>query len=62
MAVDRLELEGFTIIKKLGTGARSTIFLARDEESGETVALKRAVYEKPEDSRIFEQIVNEYKV
>jgi eukaryotic-like serine/threonine-protein kinase len=62
MAVDRLELKGFTIIKKLGTGARSTIFLARDEESGNTVALKRAVYEKPEDSRIFEQIINEYKV
>jgi serine/threonine-protein kinase len=62
MAIDRLELKGFTIIKKLGTGARSTIFLARDDESGDTVALKRAVYEKPEDSRIFEQIINEYDV
>jgi serine/threonine protein kinase len=62
MAVDRLELSGFTIIKKLGTGARSTIFLARDEETGDTVALKRSVYEKPEDSRIFEQMENEYKV
>jgi eukaryotic-like serine/threonine-protein kinase len=62
MAIDRLELEGFTIIKKLGTGARTTIYLARDEESGDTVALKRAVAEKPEDSRIFEQIINEYKV
>jgi serine/threonine-protein kinase len=62
MAVDRLELDGFTIIKKLGTGARSTIFLALDEENGSTVALKRSVYEKPEDHRIFEQIINEYKV
>jgi serine/threonine-protein kinase len=62
MAIDRLELEGFTIIKKLGTGARSTIFLARDEETGDTVALKRTVYEKPEDVRIFEQMENEYKV
>jgi eukaryotic-like serine/threonine-protein kinase len=62
MAIDRLELEGFTVIKKLGTGARSTIFLARDDETGDTVALKRAVYEKPEDSRIFEQIINEYDV
>ncbi len=62
MAFDRLELEGFTIIKKLGTGARSTIFLARDEETGDTVALKRTVYEKPEDVRIFEQMENEYKV
>lgn len=62
MAVDRLELDGFTIIKKLGTGARSTIYLALDEENGSAVALKRAVYEKPEDSRIFEQIANEYRV
>jgi len=62
MAVDRLELSGFTIIKKLGTGARSTIYLALDEETGSTVALKRAIYEKPEDNRIFEQITNEYKV
>jgi serine/threonine protein kinase len=62
MAIDRLELSGFTIIKKLGTGARSTIYLALDEETGSTVALKRAIYEKPEDGRIFEQITNEYKV
>jgi len=62
MAVERLELEGFTIIKKLGVGARSTIYLAKDEETGQTVALKRCVYEKPEDLRIFEQIENEYEV
>jgi serine/threonine-protein kinase len=62
MAVDRLELDGFTIIKKLGTGARSIIYLALDEESGNNVALKRSVYEKPEDGRIFEQIINEYRV
>ncbi|MGA2916562.1 MAG: serine/threonine-protein kinase [Sedimentisphaerales bacterium] len=62
MAIDRLELSGFTIIKKLGTGARSTIYLALDEENKSTVALKRAVYEKPEDGRIFEQMINEYKV
>jgi serine/threonine-protein kinase len=62
MAVDRLELSDFTVIKKLGTGARSTIFLALDKETGDTVALKRSVYEKPEDSRIFEQMINEYKV
>jgi serine/threonine-protein kinase len=62
MAIDRLELKGFTIIKKLGTGARSTIYLALDEETGSTIALKRSVYEKPEDGRIFEQMINEYKV
>ncbi len=62
MAIERFELEGFTIIKKLGIGARSMIFLAKDKENGQTVALKRAVYETPEDARIFEQIENEYKV
>jgi len=62
MVVDRLELSGFTIIKKLGTGARSVIYLALDEENGSAIALKRAVYEKPEDHRIFEQIINEYRV
>jgi eukaryotic-like serine/threonine-protein kinase len=62
MAIDRLELDGFRIIKKLGTGARSTIFLALDEGTGQTVALKRSVYEKPEDERIFEQITTEYEV
>lgn len=62
MAIDKLELSGFTIIKKIGTGARSIIYLAVDEETGNTVALKRAVYEKPEDHRIFEQIINEYRV
>lgn len=62
MAIDRLELDGFTIIRKLGNGARSTIFLALDESSGQTVALKRSVYEKPEDERIFEQITTEYEV
>ncbi|MCX5633107.1 MAG: serine/threonine-protein kinase [Phycisphaerae bacterium] len=62
MAIDRLELSGFTIIKKLGAGARSMIYLALDEESGNTIALKRSVYEKPEDGRIFEQMINEYKV
>jgi serine/threonine-protein kinase len=62
MVVDRLELDGFTIIRKLGTGARSIIYLALDEESGSTIALKRSIYEKPEDCRIFEQMTNEYRV
>lgn len=62
MARDNLNLRGFTITNRLGTGARSVIYLATDNDSGRTVALKRAVYERPEDSRIFEQIENEYKV
>ena len=57
-----LDIDGFTIIKNIGTGARTTIYLARDEATKQKVALKRAVLENPEDVRIFEQIENEFKV
>jgi serine/threonine protein kinase len=55
-------IDGFKIIKNIGTGARTTIYLAKDEATNEMIALKRAVLENPEDVRIFEQIANEYKV
>jgi len=62
MAKDILDVGGFTIIKRLGTGARSTIYLATDEEDQTQVALKRVILERPEDTRIFEQVDAEYKV
>ncbi len=62
MARDILDIGGFTILKRIGTGARSTIYLASDEEDDTTIALKRVIYEKPEDSRVFEQVETEYKV
>ena len=62
MVSEILNLEGFSIIKRLGTGARSVIYLAVDEENKRQVALKRALYERPEDTRIFEQMEAEYKV
>ncbi len=62
MPKEKLELSGFSIIRRLGTGARSTIYLALDEETRQTVALKRAAFERPEDTRIFEQMETEYKV
>ncbi len=57
-----IDLSGYTIKRKLGTGARTTIYLARDDINKRMVALKRAVLETPEDQRIFEQIETEYKV
>lgn len=57
-----IDIEGFRIIRRLGTGARSTIYLALDETANRTVALKHAYLENPEDERIFEQIETEYKV
>ena len=62
MASDILNVGGFTIIKRIGTGARSTIYLATDDQSKAEVALKRVIFEKPEDARIFEQVENEYKI
>jgi serine/threonine-protein kinase len=62
MSKDILGIGGFTILRRIGTGARSTIYLARDEEEGIKVALKRVIFERPEDSRIFEQVDTEYKV
>jgi len=55
MAKDILSVGGFTIIRRIGNGARSTIYLATDEENDTVVALKRLILEKPEDHRVFEQ-------
>jgi len=62
MSKNLLNIGNFTIIKRIGTGARSTIYLAADDTNGANVALKRVVFERPEDSRIFEQVETEYKV
>lgn len=62
MSKQPLEIEGFTIIKRIGVGARTIIYLAKDDLTGQRVALKRAMLENPEDTRIFEQIDTEYKV
>ncbi len=62
MAIQTIDLPGFNIIRRLGTGARSVIYLAKDEQTGNLIALKRAILEKPEDTRIFEQIENEYYI
>ena len=62
MAKNILNVGDFKIIKRIGTGARSTIYLATDTQTGNNVALKRVIFERPEDSRIFEQVETEYKI
>ncbi len=62
MASSILNVGGYSIIKRLGTGARSTIYLAKDEQNKKQIALKRVIMEKPEDARVFEQVETEYKV
>lgn len=62
MGKSNIDIDGYTIIKKLGTGARTTIYLAREDSTNNTVALKQAILECPEDTRIFEQMETEYRV
>jgi serine/threonine-protein kinase len=62
MAKSILNVGGFTIIKRIGTGARSTIYMAADQQTKANVALKRVIFEKPEDHRVFEQVQTEFKI
>jgi serine/threonine-protein kinase len=62
MGKNILNVGGFTIKKRIGSGARSTIYLATDHQTKTDVALKRIIYERPEDTRVFEQTENEFKV
>ncbi len=57
-----MQISGFTIHERLGTGARSTIYRASDDSTGKIVALKRVVLEQSEDMRVFEQMENELMV
>jgi len=62
MARDILDVGGYSIKKRIGTGAHTTIYLAADDADGKEVALKRVIFERPEDTRVFEQVEAEYKV
>jgi serine/threonine-protein kinase len=62
MGKDILNIGGFTIIQRLGMGARSTIYSAKDDADGSIVALKRVIVEKPEDLRVVEQTELEFKI
>jgi len=62
MGKEDFRLSGYSITRRLGTGARTVIYLAKEDATRNMVALKRAVYERPEDTRIFEQMEQEYEV
>jgi serine/threonine-protein kinase len=63
MAKNLLNVGGYNIIKRIGTGARSAIYLATEQENEATqIALKRVIFEKPEDDRVFEQVETEFRV
>ena len=62
MTIETIDFSGFTILKKIGTGARSVIYLAKDDQTSKQVALKRVILEKPEDARVFEQMETEFQI
>lgn len=53
---------GYTIYERLGTGARSTIWLVSDRRTGEYFALKRVVRRATEDTRYLVQAQNDFGV
>ncbi len=62
MAKNLLHVGDYTIIRRIGSGARSMIYLATQDSDGSTVALKRVIMERPEDHRVFEQVETEFRI
>lgn len=62
MSKDILNIGGFSIIRRLGNGARSTIYEAKDDKDGSIIALKRIIVERPEDMRVVEQTETEHQI
>lgn len=53
---------GYTVYERLGTGARSTIWLVADQRTGDQFALKRVVKRATDDNRYLVQAINDYDV
>ncbi|UCD27603.1 MAG: serine/threonine protein kinase [Planctomycetota bacterium] len=53
---------GYTVYERLGTGARSTIWLVANERTGEQYALKRVLKRATDDDRYINQALNDYSV
>ncbi|HOB75979.1 MAG TPA: serine/threonine-protein kinase [Phycisphaerae bacterium] len=53
---------GYTVYERLGTGARSTIWLVVDQRTGEQYALKRVVRRAVDDDRYIVQAQNDFEI
>ncbi len=54
------ELFGYPIVKKLGEGAASTVYVVRDPDSNGLFTLKHVVRKSERDDRFLEQVEAEY--
>ena len=52
----------YDILERLGEGAGSTIYRARDSRTGREVALKHVVRDDPKDIRFVEQMESEFEI
>jgi eukaryotic-like serine/threonine-protein kinase len=55
-------VSGYTVYERLGTGARSTIWLVADQRTGNQYALKRVVRRPTEDMRFIVQAENDFDI
>jgi serine/threonine-protein kinase len=55
-------IQGFEILERLGSGAESAIYRARELSSRRIVALKHVVVSTPENEKYLRHVRNEYKV
>ncbi|NLX15060.1 MAG: serine/threonine protein kinase [Phycisphaerales bacterium] len=53
---------GYTVYERLGTGARSTIWLVADQRNGRQLALKRVVRRATDDDKFINQAINDYDI
>lgn len=58
----KFRVTGYDLIRRLGTGARSAIWEAREKSTGRTIALKRTFKRHGDDNRFFDQAINEYEI
>lgn len=55
-------IPGYSLIRQIGTGAGSRIYVAREEASGVMRAIKRVPRNSPEDDRFLKQVEVEFEV
>lgn len=56
------KLFGYDVVRPLGEGAGSTLYVVRDPVSGKDLALKHVVRKAEKDIRFIDQLMNEYEV